>query len=247
MKIIVISMWYNEAFLAPFFLSHYSYADEIRIVIDADTNDNSREICLRYPNVKTEEFKYPDMSDWKLHINKMNEIVQELDCDWIMAADADEFIFPETREHPEEFLKRQKGNLIYARIEQVYRHRTDADLDPTKPAIWQRRHGDLNPPGKIRQRFNKPLIVKPEANVVWTMGFHGYHENNNINICDEKFIGAHWKMADVDMAIKRRIKDRRERQGKRNLKHGWGRRDHHITEEQIKEECERHLDDSILF
>lgn len=247
MKIIVISMWYNESFLAPFFLKHYSYADEIRIIIDADTDDDSREICSTYPNVKTEEFRYPDMSDWKLHINKMNEIAHSLHCDWIIAADADEFIFPEANEDPREFLKRQKGNLVYARIEQVYRHRTDADLDSTKPAIWQRRHGDPNPPKTIKQRFNKPLIVKPEVRIVWEMGFHGYRKNSNVNTCEERFIGAHWKMVDVDMAIKRRIKDRRERQGKRNLRRGWGRRDHRITEEQIREECDRHLDDPMLF
>lgn len=247
MKIIVVSIWYNEAFIAPFFLDHYSYADEIRIVIDADTNDNSREICLRYPNVKTEEFKYPDMFDCKLQVDKVNEIARGLDCDWIIAADSDEFIFPKNHEHPQEFLKRQTGNLLYARIEQIYRHRTDVDLDPTKSAIWQRRHGDLNPPGMIRQRFNKPLVVKPEVKIAWIVGFHGFRKNRNINVCDENFIGVHWKMADVDMAIERRIKGRRERQSKRNLEQRWANRDHHITEEQIKEECDRHLDDPKLF
>ena len=247
MKIIVISMWYNEAFLAPFFLSHYGYADEIRIIIDSDTSDDSQQICSKYPNVKTEEFTYPNMYDCRLHVEKVSELASHLDCDWIIAVDADEFIFPEMLEPVSEFLKRQKGNLVYAKMWQVYRHRTENDLDPTKPAIWQRRHGDPNPNKGFEKLYNKPIIVKPEAKVIWKLGFHSYHKNNIVKVADEKFIGTHWKMADIGMAIERRIKDRRERMSRRNLERGWGRQDHQITENKIREECERHLDDSKIF
>lgn len=247
MKIAVISMWYNEAFLAPFFLSHYGCVEEIRIIIDSDTDDDTRQICSEYPNVKTEEFTYPEMYDCRLHIEKMNSVASRLDCDWIIAVDADEFIFPETYEHGKEFLKRQKGNLLYAKMWQVYRHRTDSDLDPTKPAIWQRRHGDSHPPDRIERQYNKPIVVKPEARIVWKLGFHSYHKNDGVKAAEERFIGAHWKMADIGMAIERRIKGRRQRQSNRNLERGWSRQDHHITEEQIRKECECHLDDPKVF
>jgi len=247
MKIIIVSMWYNEAFLAPFFLGHYDYADEIRIIIDSDTDDDTRQICSKYRNVKMEEFKYPDMYDCRLHVEKINEVISCLDCDWIIVVDADEFIFPETFEYAKEFLARQKDNLLYAKMWHVYRHRTESDLDPTKPAIWQRRHGDSSPKKNYEKLYNKPIIVRPEAKVAWKLGFHSYHKNNLIRIASEKFIGTHWKMADVNMAIESRIKNRRERQSKRNLECHWGRQDHKVTEKDIREECNRHLDDPKIF
>ena len=240
-------MWYNEAFLAPFFLGHYSYADEIRIIIDHSSDDNTRQICSKYPNVKMEEYTYPDMYDCQLHVDKVNEVASNLDCDWIIAVDADELIFPETFEDAGVFLRRQKGNLVYAKMWHAYRHRTDVDLDPTKPAIWQRRHGDPNPQPSAERLYNKPLIVKPEIGIVWKVGFHLYHENSIAGVSDEKFIGTHWKMVDVDMAIERRIGGRKERMSKKNLRMGWSGQDHQITEDEIREECEHHLDDPKIF
>ncbi len=40
-KISVISVWYNEEKLAPFFLEHYRFADAIHIAVDADTCDGT--------------------------------------------------------------------------------------------------------------------------------------------------------------------------------------------------------------
>jgi len=40
----VLTMWHNEAFLAPFFLKHYAFADSIRVIDDVDTSDNTKEI-----------------------------------------------------------------------------------------------------------------------------------------------------------------------------------------------------------
>lgn len=247
MKTAIVTMWYNEAFLAPFFLGHYSYADKIHLLLDADTDDNTRAICGRHGNVEIEDFTFPDMMDDELKVIKINEMVARQKADWVFSVDADEFIFPANGENVMAILARQTANLLYAQMWQVYRHMTDLDLDPRQPAIYQRRHGDPNITVGINSAYVKPIIIRPEIGIEWYPGCHSYKENGKIEISKERFLGAHWQMADVNMAIDRRIKGRQKRQSKHNLETGMTGQHHFITEEEIRAECERHLHDPQLF
>ena len=58
MKIDIITMWYNEAFLAPLFLNHYSFANTIHLLYDEDTTDNTLDIVSKYNNVKVIPFDF---------------------------------------------------------------------------------------------------------------------------------------------------------------------------------------------
>jgi len=247
MKISVVSMWYNEAFLAPFFLKHYQYVDRIHILLDTDSDDRTKEICKHYSNVKIEDFTFPDMFDCILMVGKINDVVAGMDSDWVFAVDADELIFPPNGENPKEMLSRQGGNLLYVQMWQVYRHATDVDLDPEQPAIYQRRHGDSNITVGINNLYIKPIIIRPEIKIKWYPGCHEHEANERINVSPERFLGVHWAMADVEMAIERRIKGRKERHGKINLQYGMGIQDRFITEEIIREQCDGHLNDPLLF
>ena len=242
MKIIVISMWHNEAFLAPFFLNHYAYADKIHLLIGEDTTDNTLEICSKYPNVEIEEFNFPGgLINDELKIKKFNETIREFDCDWIIALDADELIFPPKQKDPREFLAKQESNLLYAPMWQVYRHVTESDLDPNKPAIWQRRYGSP------LVHHSKPIVVKPEAEIEWGSGHHSYKKTDKIKESDDFFLGVHWAMADMDMAIARYIAGRKNRLSKENIARGHGYHVFELTEEKIREKCGRHENDPQLF
>ena len=99
MKITIVSRWYNEAVFAPFFLTHYNYADKIYIFPDKDTDDNTREICKQYDNVEIKEISY---KQWRVVneiyiIGRINKFVAELKSDWVIYVDADEFIFPKMK------------------------------------------------------------------------------------------------------------------------------------------------------
>jgi len=247
MKIAIVTMWYNEAFLAPFFLSHYGYADKIHLLLDADTHDDTRAICGRYGNVEIEDFIFPDMMDDILKVKKINEVVAAQTADWVFAVDADEFIFPPGGENASDVLSQQTTNLLYAQMWQVYRHVTDADLDPSRATIYQRRHGDPNVSVGNNLIYAKPIIVRPEIGIAWNVGCHSYQKNERIEVSKNIFLGTHWQMADVNMAIDRRIKGRRERQSKRNLEAGYTVQHHHITEEEIREECLAHMSDPQVF
>lgn len=243
MKITVISMWHNEAQLAPFFLGHYAYADKIHLIIGSDTTDNTLEICAKYPNVEIEEHTFPGgLLNDTLKMEKFNQATARADSDWVIAIDADEFIFPPTREDPRVYLSRQKGNLIQAVMWQVYRHITELDLDPNKPALGQRQHGN-----NWKVHHMKPIVVKPETHIKWTIGHHGYIKTSRIVESQNVFWGTHWAMADADMAIARYIKGRKERMSERNIERRYGIHCTNYTEEIIRAECAKHLNDPKIF
>ena len=248
MTIVVLSMWHNEETIAPFFLSHYAYADKIHLIIGGDTTDNTREICARYPNVEIDAFDMPGgLLNDALKIRKINDMASNLDCDWIMAVDADELLFPANGESASAILARQSANLLYAQMWQVYRHETEGELNPGLPAIYQRRHGDPDITTHPNSDYVKPIIVRPEVKIEWGPGCHLYRANGKIRVSADSFLGAHWQMADVNMAIDRRVQGRRKRFSEENLRMGWGGQHFTITEDEIKAECAAHAHDPQLF
>ena len=205
MRIEIVSVWYNEEAFAPFFFTHYNYVDKIHIFLDADTTDNTVEICKQYANVEMNSIVYPGhMFDEGLVHKTINSFAPKIKSDWVYVLDPDEFIFPKNEESARAVLERQTANLLYAQMWQSWRHATEADLDPLNPSVYQRRYG--TPYHKRRERhYNKPIIVRPEIGLRWKLGQHKYHFKENIRVSEEKFVGSHWKFADIDVAIQKRM------------------------------------------
>jgi len=247
MKITVISRWFNEAMLAPFFLSHYAYADEVIILLDEATNDGTAEIISGYPNAKIRNYKLPGKINYGFTTRLVGQAAATVDSDWIMAPDTDEFIFSAGNGDVRTALSRADGNLIYMDMWQVYRHWTERDLDSSWPIVLQRRHGDPNRTVGWNGIYRKPIIVKSGLGISWWPGFHRHYDNPKIQVSHTRFDGAHWIMADVNLAIARRMRGRRELQSEENLRHKWGFQNFDITEEKIRAECAAHLNDPQLF
>jgi hypothetical protein len=239
-------MWYNEEDLAPFFLSHYSWVDEIRILIDTDTTDRTVDLLRKHPNVKIYPFSFPDgMDDW-LKIMAINDAANDLPTDWRLAVDADEFVFTSDGSSPKQRLEEAIGDLIVCIFYQVYRHISDTDLDPCNPSILQRRHGDPNIVSGINAMYCKPCLVRNGIKIAWGPGCH-HIENHDLSVGGPAWDGAHWAMADPALAIKRRIYGRRDRMSRFNLDHGLTYHNHHVTEEEILSECKVHENDPIVI
>jgi len=247
MKISVITVLYNEEFLLPFFLSHYNWADEIRVLLDSDTTDRTPQICEADPKVIVKEFTFPDMMDAIIKQKHIHDLFYSLDCDWVIVADCDEFIFPIPWKDQREAFQQLNGDIATAHMWPVYRHESDGDLDPGLPAMWQRRHGDPDMNKGFNYAYIKPCIARPGTKVNWGLGCHNYHKKDGIIESDFMFYGAHWKMADPELAIIRRIVNGKDRQSKSNLSSGYQIVDHNIDEQQIRDECEKHLNDPRLF
>jgi len=245
MRVSVISRWYNEEFFAPFFLSHYAWADEIIVLLEKSTTDKSAEIIGRYPNARIEYSDHGGVLNDRLLSDMMSDWAASLESDWVIRADADEFAFPIGFEDPRVVLARADGNVINTWYRWIYRHATDTDLDPSKPAMFQRRHGGPYTiyPGR-GDKFVKPCIVKPEAKVRWHPGEENCGASPLIQVSSTTFDGVHWQMVDVEVAIRRNASNDR-RLSAENIKNGWGVKN--FTEARIRAECAAHLHDPQVF
>jgi glycosyltransferase involved in cell wall biosynthesis len=243
MKITVLSKMFNEEDLLPIFLNHYSFADEIVIYLDQHSSDNSRHIINACPKAKIVWGE----GDGKLNdlecVNALNQIAFNCKSDWLIYADADEFVFPEGFANPREVLRKADGNLIYSHMWDIFKHESEAELDLNNLSILQRRHGNPN----IIYECIKPNIIKPEIEITWGVGCHEFYDNPKIIKSSVKFCGAHWQSADLDLACKRRIKGVKERVSQTNLDNGWAFHNFNVTREEIAALMEAHKNDPQLF
>jgi len=249
-KIAAVTMVYNEALVLPYFLRHYRYLDEIHVLYETDSTDESLEILMQAPNVVIERGHIEGGLDDIEKINLFNKTVQRTKADWVYVVDPDEFIFPPNNESPYDFLKRQSCDVVRSGMYQVYRHRNDGDLDPTLAPVPQRAHGDPNLFSTDKQDIRaansvyiKPNIVRPSKSIRFLPGHHDIEGNPETS--PELYVGAHWQMADSSIAIARRM-ERKARISDRNRAHQMGWQHYDITVDKIKDECERHLDDPVI-
>lgn len=240
-KITVVTHWYNEELLAPLFCNHYRDADEIHILLQDDTNDNTEDICSMYPNVVIEYVKNDGMDNAQA-LDDYNKAIANVDEGWVYIIDADEFMFPEHNENPQEFLSRQKADVINCLFFHVYRHKSDADIDYSKDPIPQRVHAMEGGP-EHKNWFLKPSVLRASAKVELTIGNHRFVGDHTVS--DERYIGAHWKQADPTICIKRRMSNK-ARHSANDHKRGWGYHDFHVTEEGLMKQLEERSDYPVL-
>jgi glycosyltransferase involved in cell wall biosynthesis len=249
MKIAALTMIYNEALILPYFLKHYEYLDEIHVLYETDSTDRTLEILKKAPNVIIRNVHINEGLDDIDKVGLLNNALREIKTDWVYVLDSDEFIFP-PYEPPHDFLRRQDHNVVRAIMFQVYRHRTDKDLDPSLPPVPQRIHGDpdvlsdIEQPNRDRNvRYIKPIVVRPSDGIQFAPGNHIIE--GKVDISPDFYLGAHWQMADPLIAIDRRLKNK-ARLSARNKANGMGWQHFNITEEWIRTECDSHLDDPAI-
>jgi hypothetical protein len=230
MSVAVITCWYNEAFMAPFFLRHYAFADRIHVLLDPETDDGTHEHLAKASNVQVHECGFPDGLDDVEKTRRINELYRTLDCDWAIAVDSDEFVF----------WGEPYGWGHNVQLGSVYPHAVESpSLDPEMPVREQRRHGVWDP------MYCKPAVVRGRSGFRWDPGCHtGSTELEVAHTCT--WLGAHWQMADEREAIRRRM-SRRGRQSTSNLRNGYGVQHHHVTEGQIRAELKAHEHDHRLW
>lgn len=232
--ITVITHWYNEELLAPLFFNHYKDCDYVIVLLDADTNDSTMEIALRFPNVIIKDVHCEDGMDNVQMLKNINDEILRVKDGWIYMVDADEFIFPECNEDPREFLSRQTAEVVNCLYFHVYRHVTDADINYSLPPIPQRTHAMEGGP-EHKNWFLKPSVFRAEAKVQLTIGNHKFKGEHSIS--GEKYIGAHWKQADPEICIPRRLSNK-VRHSQHDHKKRWGYHDFSVTEEGLRKQLD---------
>jgi hypothetical protein len=256
----VISVWFNEELIAPFFLGHYSFADKIHIIIDADTTDDTVKIAAGYTNVVIHYLKFPDKFDDDIKISKIHEVYSTVKSGWVIAVDSDELVFPLPlgTDIKSVLSGENRYDVLYAQMWDVYRNKTDLDLDVTQPTASQRRHG--NP--VLDVLYTKPCVVKAGLNYEWEYGCHKFGQPksarpknkvlgfiskviNRPRVSPTKLYGAHWRYADP-MLVKYRVNNRKNRLSTKQLTSGMGS---HFNKDltDLITICEEHLGDPLLF
>jgi len=250
MKIAAVTMVYNEALVLPYFLRHYSYLDEIHVLYETDSTDESLTILMQAPNVVIEKGHIEGGLDDIEKINLINKAVHRIKADWVYVVDPDEFVFPPNNESPHNFLRRQSCDVVRSGMFQVYRHRNDRDLDPSLAPVPQRAHGDSDLFSRDQEAsrasnswYIKPNIVRPSKAIRFLPGHHQIEGDPKPS--PELYVGAHWQMADPSFAIARRM-ERKARISERNRANQMGWQHFDVSVDKIKEECERHLDDPVI-
>lgn len=245
--ITVISCFYNEAPILPFFLSHYHYVDAIHAFVSRSI-DATRELLAANPRVRIEDVEFPAGFDDEIKVGWINQAIlsasQTDPAGWVLVVDADEFLWPAgdpTGATAHAYLASVPARdvALPAHLVNVYRVTSDGDLDATlAPAVFQRRHGV--------DGGTKPSVFRTTPPQRLVPGNHRFIDGTSLSTT-HAFQGAHWQNADPSYAITRRIRDRKERLSARNItmRHGW----HHLapTAVDIAQELERHRHDAAQF
>lgn len=95
LKIDVYSNVYNEAFMMPYFLRHYeTFADRI-FIWDDESTDGTLDILAKHPKVTVLPMEFHGSNDhyWVEKLFPQYEQISRGVADWVMIADADEFIY----------------------------------------------------------------------------------------------------------------------------------------------------------
>lgn len=257
MEIEVISMMYNEAFLAPLFVRHYApWVDKFTVFYSESVDDTRRELetAAAQCGVKSLEivpFEFPQGFDDLRKMKRINQAVRESTADFVICVDADEFVHPWPFEgtSPRDELAKETGNVVYCQMFQSYRHATEADIDRTKPPLFQRRHGDLafdlKGDGRVLRKdiYTKPCIVRPDSGAQFGMGCHELQVSKRGSTI---WRGVHWGKADSFCTL-RYVRDRRDRLSERNRLNGHGVQHFNATEAKILAELKAHENDPKLF
>ena len=145
--ITILSAWYNEEFLARLFLEHYRFADQIIILLDQSTNDDTIDIIKEFIDSPTYDtfisfrtLKMPNGFDDKLKQEQVNQQYLKIKKGWVIEVDADEFIYPPAF-GLQNFLNTVEENIVKVEFWQMYQHKTESSLNKEDPVFKQRRHG----------------------------------------------------------------------------------------------------------
>ena len=244
--ITVISAWYNEEFLAPLFLDHYSFADRIIIMLDESTNDDTifriRD-CMDVAGnmISVRRLKMPNGMDDKLKQKQVNYQYGKIKEGWVIEVDADEFIkVPEMGMRA--YLKEVEADVVRLEFWQMYQHKTECVLNNCTPVFEQRKHGKKNG----FERWNKPCVVRAGKDIAWTVGHHEIIANKN-QFHNEMIPAAHLYMCDVGLAVDRRINGRKNRMSKENYMNKMSCHNFNIKAQDIINECEANQNCQQVF
>jgi hypothetical protein len=232
MKVHLATMWYNEEYLAPFFLKHYEWVDKITIFIDDATTDKTEEIVNSSTlNIDKKFIHFNDGVDEFLKIKTLTDEYSNSDADYFIIVDSDELLFHKELLDTKEEIQRLNQDIIFVPYYDVYQAAEgESDtLDVNVPIYEQREYGFI-----ANDLHIKPSIVKTGLNVSFSVGHHHiYIKGVKVEKRIDSFIGYHLAYFNLEFALERLLKNRKPRQSEFNIKNGINYHITNLTEEKI--------------
>lgn len=193
MKIVVVTLTYNEEVILPFFLRHYERFVERIIIYDSGSTDRTLEIARAHPLVELRDRKPTngEIDDLE-NIRLKNTAWKDCGADWVMVVDADEFLFhPDMRAFLNE-CDRQKKNLVQSECWQMV-----GDKIPSGGLLTEQITTGVRDEHTILF-YDKTLIFKPETNLAYVAGCHDYRGENLRRAAGQPVILLHYKWLSLD-------------------------------------------------
>lgn len=106
MSVNVYSICWNEEFLLPYFLKHYSWANKI-IIYDNGSTDNSIEIIKNHPKAELRHYETNNEQDNQTMVDLKNNCWKGDSSDWVIVCDIDEWLIDT------ECLKSMSGKVVF--------------------------------------------------------------------------------------------------------------------------------------
>lgn len=177
MKIDVYSNMHNEENLLPYWLRHYETIADRIFVWDDDSTDATRKILDKHPKVTVLPVKkhHPDEAYWVTFVFPQYELFSRGVADWVMVADADEFIYhPNLRQVLEQ--EKTKGTQLikchgYSMVSESFPTAHGQIYDEIKMGISDKMEG-------------KWTIHSPEIMVRYGKGRHGPIDGHRAYTCN---------------------------------------------------------------
>ena len=153
-KLIIISQFYNEEFLLPYWIEHYSHIADHVVFIDYASTDNSLKIIEEMSPGWTVLPSKLDVFDAHLNELQIMDVEKQFPGDWKLSVNTTEFlVFPQFSMFKDSAFRAIKlPNYVMVESEETF----NTSLIENYPLIFQRTHGYLDTP--YRQRGGPRFI-----------------------------------------------------------------------------------------
>lgn len=181
---------FNERLLLPYWLRHYRTFCEHLVVYDHRSDDGTADIAAAF-GAEVRRYEPYQFDDAQL-TDLANRVYKEArgKAQWVVWADADEFLYHPRMKKTLRALKRQDVTVP---------HVTGYCMVSDSPPKGQAHIYRQIPTGFRAQRYDKPCLISPDAELVWGVGKHDIAGEVRRGVADEaprllhyRWFGQEW-------------------------------------------------------
>jgi hypothetical protein len=165
MKIHCITWTWNEEFILPYFLKHYSFCDLITLY-DDHSSDRTLEIAKQFPNVEViprDKKDKPELDEMEMAEIYNNAYKSDRSYDWVIVTCPDEFLY-----HPNLLEKLEEYQKLGVTVPRTVGFDMWTDKTPTEDKPLH----ELITLGRYSPNHSKCIVFNPKIDINFGIGMH---------------------------------------------------------------------------